>query len=272
MSTRPTLLCVHAHPDDEALFTAGISSHYAEQGFRVVLVTCTDGRLGIDYAGRSGEHPDHDADDTSRRRSEELTRAAALVGFDTCISLGFHDSGMAGWSPALPAEAFVQCDVAATASNLARIIDDVNATVVVTYDENGYYGHPDHIMANRVTRAAVEASRTAQRLFYVVTPQRTVTEFLRRASAENLSMPAWITSALPPIADDAISTTMDVAHFARRKQEAIATHASQTDNQDLVAMDPTLFQLLFGTEYYHYAWRRNPADIACSADLFGGKS
>jgi LmbE family N-acetylglucosaminyl deacetylase len=270
MTSRPTLLCVHAHPDDEALFTAGITSYYAEQGYRVVLVTCTNGQFGIDDQGRGGADVGHNPLITRATRAQELVYAAALVGFERCLTLGFSDSGMRGWPQNDLPDAFINCDVEATAQLLADVIDELDAAVVVTYDENGYYGHPDHVMANVVTRRAVQKSARAQRLFYPVTPRSVLQEFLPRARAAQLRLPAWVIDAVPDIADEDVHVTMDVSRFSARKQEAIALHASQIDNADLVTMDPELFALLFGTEYYQFAWRRDDQLVACSENLFGG--
>jgi len=265
-----TLLCVHAHPDDESLFTAGITSHYAEQGVRVVLVTCTLGQLGIDDAGRAGADEGHDALSTRATRAGELQRAATLVGVARQITLGFHDSGMTGWATNADPDAFMNADVESTARVIADIIDQEHATVVVTYDENGFYGHPDHVMANVVTRRAVELSTSAQRLFYPVVPRGVLHSFIERARSQGVYLPAWVQDAVADIADETVASVMDVSRFSSRKQRAIATHASQTDNADLVTMDPQLFALIFGTEYYQLGWRRDNSSLACGEDLFGG--
>ncbi len=266
----PTLLCVHAHPDDEALFSAGVTAHYAERGVRNVLVTCTLGQLGIDDQGRSGAEPGHDAVVTSATRAGELQRAGALVGFARQLTLGFKDSGMKGWSANQDPDDLINADVEATARIVADIIDAENATVVITYDENGFYGHPDHVMANTVTRRAVQLSRSAQRLFYPIVPRGVLSAFVTRARAENVFLPAWVTDAVADIPDDSVTSVMDVSRFSELKQRAIATHASQSDNADLVTMEAALFALLFGTEYYQLGWRRDTASLACGDDLFGG--
>ena len=77
MTSAPTLLCVHAHPDDEAIFTAGVTSHYGDLGYRVVLITCTNGQLGFDANGRPGSDPLHDVEATRATRAGELQHAAA---------------------------------------------------------------------------------------------------------------------------------------------------------------------------------------------------
>ena len=156
MTVAPTLVCVHAHPDDEALFTAGVTAHYADLGYRVVLITCTNGQLGLDDHGRPGSDPLHDIEVTRATRAGELQRAAVVAGFSRVVTLGYDDSGMKGWAQNDSSEAFVNADASAVARTIAAVLDEENASVVVTYDENGFYGHPDHVMANVVTRAALE--------------------------------------------------------------------------------------------------------------------
>src|ERR1019366_4395949 len=193
--TTATLLCVHAHPDDESLFTAGVTSHYAERGVRNVLITCTTGQLGIDDHGRAGGDPGHDAAVTRATRAGELMRAGELVGFERQLTLGFKDSGMMGWLANQDPGAFMNADVEATARIIADVIDQENASVVVTYDDNGFYGHPDHVMAHVVTRRAVELSASAQRLFYPVVPGSVLSSFVAQARAQDVVLPAWVQDA-----------------------------------------------------------------------------
>ncbi|HVB70676.1 MAG TPA: PIG-L family deacetylase [Acidimicrobiales bacterium] len=268
MTSAPTLVCVHAHPDDEALFTAGITAHYAARGGRVVLITCTNGQLGIDGAGRPGSHPDHDVVATRATRAAELLRAAELVGYSRVVTLGFDDSGLPGWAQNTRASAFVHADPDAVARTLAALFDEVGATVVVTYDENGFYGHPDHIMANTVTRRAIELSSSVERLYYPVAPKRVLESFIPLAKQRGVFMPVWVMKGIG-VDDDVVATTMDVAQHAGLKQRAMATHASQVDNADLVTMDEELFSMLFGVEYYQRAWSRNSV-TGDEHDLFGG--
>ena len=269
VTLRPTLVCVHAHPDDESIFTAGISSFYAASGYRVVLVTCTNGQLGFDDQGRAGSHPDHDSVVTRALRAGELQRAAALVGYERVVSLGYDDSGMSGWPQNQNPRAFMNVDVGAVARTLATLFDEVGAAVVVTYDENGFYGHPDHIMANVVTQLALTMAEAPERLYYVVVPRSVLSRFVPDAQEQGVFLPQWVTEANLGTPDELVAVTMDVALYAGRKQAAIAAHASQIDNADLVTMDPMLFTLLFGTEYYRRAWSRR-ATLGDATDLFGG--
>ena len=269
MASPPTLLCVHAHPDDEALFTAGVTSHYADLGYRVVLVTCTNGQLGIDDHARPGSDPLHDVEVTRATRAAELQRAAIVAGFSRVLTLGYDDSGMKGWPQNDRPQAFMNADVAAVARTLASVMDEEQASVVVTYDENGFYGHPDHVMANVVTRAAIDLATSPRRLYYPVAPKGVLETFVEGARAKGVFLPAWILDAGHTVSDDSVSTTMDVRDVAARKHRAIATHASQVDNADLVTMDEELFTLLFGVEYYQRAWSRDVTS-GDETDLFGG--
>jgi LmbE family N-acetylglucosaminyl deacetylase len=269
MANSKTLVCVHAHPDDEAIFTAGISSHYAALGYDVVLVTCTNGRLGFDAEHRAGDVVHHDDLETIATRSSELQRSATLVGFSRVVTLGFDDSGMVGWPQNKNPRAFMNCDVDGVAKTLAALLDEVNAQVVVTYDENGFYGHPDHIMANVVTRRALDFAQSPERLYYPVVPRGAIQDFVVRAQQQGFTLPAFILEADFGIPDELLATTMDVHEYVATKQEALRTHGSQSDNADLIVMEPDLFALMFGTEWFQRAWSRNDAN-GDATDLFGG--
>ncbi len=269
VTVAPSLVCVHAHPDDEALFTAGVTSHYGDLGYRVVLITCTNGQLGLDDHGRPGSDPHHDLEVTRATRAAELQRAAVVAGYSRVVTLGYDDSGMTGWAQNDSPDAFMNADVGCVARTLAAVMDEEDASVVVTYDENGFYGHPDHVMANVVTRAALDLALSPQRLYYPVVPKAVLEEFVAEATAHGVYLPAWILNAEYTVYDDTVSTTMDVRALATRKHQAIATHASQVDNADLVTMDEELFTLLFGIEYYQRAWSRGVTS-GDETDLFGG--
>jgi LmbE family N-acetylglucosaminyl deacetylase len=269
MVDAPTLVCVHAHPDDEALFTAGVSLHYAKMGYRVVLVTCTNGQLGFDDQALPGSDPKHHDELTRSVRAGELQRAASMLGFSRVVTLGFDDSGMKGWAQNESPHAFMNIDVDATARTLAALFDEVGASVIVTYDENGFYGHPDHVMANVVTRRAIEFATSPLRLYYPVVPTKVLTEFVDEAKAKGVLLPAWVTNAGLNVPDELVATTIDVRNYTTVKQLAIAAHASQIDNEDLVNMGEEMFEFLFGTEYYQRAWSRVPTTDD-ETDLFGG--
>ncbi|MGH3733866.1 MAG: PIG-L family deacetylase [Acidimicrobiales bacterium] len=269
MSSRATLVCVHAHPDDEAFFGAGATARYSALGHRVVLITCTNGQFGYDAAGRSGDQAHHDDLQTTATRSSELRRSAAALGIARVVTLGYDDSGMMGWPQNKSSEAFMNADVDAVARTIASIMDEEDAIVVVTYDEHGFYGHPDHIQTNVVTRRAVELSSTVERLYYTVVPEDIITSLREQATAQGLSMPAWMLDASLHVHDDLVATALDVSDHLGTQHDAMAAHATQIDNEDLVEMNHDLFSLLFSTEYYQRAWSRHVTH-GDQTDLMGG--
>jgi LmbE family N-acetylglucosaminyl deacetylase len=264
-----SLVFIHAHPDDEALFTAGTARHYSDLGWRVVLITCTDGRLGLDERVRAGNDPRHNARAVAVTRAGELAASVALLGISRHVTLGYRDSGLADWPQASDDGTFVNTDTVAVARTIAAILDEERAVTVVTYDENGYYGHPDHIKAHEVTRAAIEMSATVDRLYYPVTPRATLEEFTVAAEAAGVSLPLWVLDAGRGTEADEVAVTVDATDLADVKRASIAAHASQVDNADLVTMDDALFRLLFGHEHYRLGWSRS-GDAGASHDLMGG--
>ncbi|MFY9782625.1 MAG: PIG-L family deacetylase [Acidimicrobiales bacterium] len=269
MTSLATLVLVHAHPDDEAFFGGGAVAHYAALGHRVVLITCTSGQLGFDAAGRAGNEKDHDSLQTKITRAGELQHGAAVLGFARVVTLGYDDSGMMGWPENENPDAFMNVNADNVARTVASILDEEDAKVVVTYDEKGFYGHPDHIEANVVTRRAVELSSSVERLYYSIIPEGDLKKVVADAEALGLSMPAWVLEAEVYVADDLVATTLDVSQYVRVKHDSMAAHASQVDNEDLVEMNDELFSLLFSTEYYQRAWSRHETS-GDGTDLTGG--
>src|ERR671934_339214 len=145
-----TLLAVHAHPDDEVICMGGTSARYAAEGLRTALVCCTRGEEGriLDPALDPAEARPR----LGAIREGELRAACGILGIAKVHMLGYRDSG-------LPANAsphnFGHADPAAAAERLAALVRALRPHVVVTYDEHGGYGHPDHAMAHRVTRLAI---------------------------------------------------------------------------------------------------------------------
>lgn len=181
------LLFVHAHPDDETLATGVALAHHARQGHEVHVLTCTLGEEG-EVIPPELAHLASDRDDTlGPWRREELRRAMATLGVQHRV-LGedpergvlsrWRDSGMAGTPTAANPAAFVNADLDEAARMAADVIGELRPAVVVTYDEHGGYGHPDHIQTHRVTRAAVAGLPATDRpaLYAVLTPRSWVLE------------------------------------------------------------------------------------------------
>lgn len=263
-----TLVAVHAHPDDEAIFTAGATLWAKAQGHRTVLITCTNGRLGIDPHGRGGDNPDHDPEATRATRAQELVEAAQEAGIDRLITLEYDDSGMAGWSNSDAHSVFTAQPVSSVAERIAAYLREEDARVVVTYDPQGFYGHPDHIMTHRATMEAVLLAPSVRSVYYPVLPSRTVEVARALTSSQGISIPAWVRDA-QGVADEDIDVTLPTAQYSGAKQRTIARHGSQIDNAEIVGLEPLLFESLFGTEYYQRGWSRGEVTGAQN-DLFGG--
>lgn len=146
----PTLLCVHPHPDDEAIACGGLLAASAARGFRTHVVTCTGGEVGENQAGI-----DLGAEDMATHRRREMADAIAALGVDGHTWLGYRDSGMVGTPENDHPDAFVQADLYEAAARLAVVIRELRPHVVISDDEHGTYGHPDHIAAHRVTQRAL---------------------------------------------------------------------------------------------------------------------
>src|SRR5215472_10935022 len=161
-----TLMAVHAHPDDEAIGTGGILARYAGEGVRTVLVTCTNGELGDAPGGLKPGDPGHDEKVVVPVRRSELEASCKVLGVSHLELLGYHDSGMEGWPQNDAPGSFWRTPVPEAAARLAELMRTYQPQVVVTYDENGFYGHPDHIQANRITHAALEQWGEPAKLYY----------------------------------------------------------------------------------------------------------
>ncbi len=161
MPETPRLLFVHAHPDDESLGTGATIAHYTARGADVLVVTCTLGEEGEVIGDRWAELAVDRADQLGGYRIGELTAALQALGVSEPRYLGgagrWRDSGMSG-TPPRHRQRFIDADERETVGALVAIIREQRPHVVVTYDPNGGYGHPDHVHAHRVTTAAVAAA------------------------------------------------------------------------------------------------------------------
>ena len=138
-----TLMTVHAHPDDESIGTGGVLARYADEGIRTVLVTCTGGEVG-----EIGDPTLATPDNLAEIREQELRAACAILGVGHLELLGYRDSGMAGTDDNEHPDAFARADLDVAIRRLVALVRRFRPQVLVTYDENGLYGHPDHVHAN----------------------------------------------------------------------------------------------------------------------------
>jgi LmbE family N-acetylglucosaminyl deacetylase len=242
-----TLVCFHAHPDDEAISMGGTMARAAADGHRVVLVLATQGELGevADGVLRPGET-------LGERRVAETRAAARILGVDRVEFLGYRDSGMMGEPTNDDADAFWQADVGEVAERLATLLVDERADVLTCYDDHGTYGHPDHIQVHRVGRRA-GAIADVPRL-YEATLNRTLIQqqLAERADLypeDEMPDPAEMETFGTP--DELITTAVDVTAVIDQKRRAMAAHASQIGEESFfLSLPDSEFTAAFGTEWF----------------------
>jgi N-acetyl-1-D-myo-inositol-2-amino-2-deoxy-alpha-D-glucopyranoside deacetylase len=258
-----SILFVHAHPDDESINNGATMARYAAEGARVTLVTCTRGEYGevippelahlaADREDRLGEH-----------RAGELRDAMKELGVADHRFLGepgeYHDSGMMGTEGNERPDAFWRADVDAAAARLAAVIREVRPRILVTYNEIGGYGHPDHIQAHRVALRAADlvAGTGAQpaRVFYNVLPRSVAAAGLESVRAAGGATPFTAPASVDELAeaepDEAVTAVVGAEGFLEAKAAAMRAHATQIAvAEPFYALSNGLGFPLRGTEYY----------------------
>lgn len=297
------LLLVHAHPDDESIGQGATMARYVSEGIGVTLVTCTGGEMG-EILVPELEHMAADRDDTlADQRRLELDNAMKELGVTDHRYLGgfqtYRDSGMK-WHEdghAIPADtihenAFWHADLTEAAAHLVAVIREVRPQVMVTYDEFGGYGHPDHIQAHRVaTYAAALAAVPSYRqdlgeahdiakIYWGAMSESRMRAGLRmlRDSGDTTTFEGMDPDGpLPPFitADENLSAVVDGTAFIDQKMAALAAHATQiTTDGPFFAMSNNLGATAWGLEFYRIAkGSRGPVDDdGLETDLFAGLS
>jgi LmbE family N-acetylglucosaminyl deacetylase len=267
-------MTVHAHPDDEATSTGGVLARYAADGITTVLVTCTDGRCGDAPGGVKPGEPGHDPAAVVAMRRDELEASCAALKVTHLELLGYADSGMMGWPTNVAPGSFWTTPVAEAAQRLAELIRHYQPDVVVTYDENGFYGHPDHIQAHRVTMAAVALTGSPAKVYWSTAPRSKMEEFgqvMREFGVEWQEPDASSADPGPQIGlpDDEITTWVDTSMFGAQKFDALAAHASQGENIFFLRMGKERFTELMGLETFVRVHDSTGAALP-EDDLFAG--
>ena len=287
------LLLVHAHPDDETIGTGAVMAKYVSEGALVTLVTCTLGEEGEVLVPELA-HLAADRDDAlGPHRAEELANAMEALRVTDSRFLGgpgrWRDSGMMGTPANDRPDCFWRADLAEAVHALVAVVREVRPQVVVTYDENGGYGHPDHVQAHRVTVAAFDAAADpayapelgepwqAGKLYWTAIPKSVLqagidmlkesgqTDFFGVDSADDLPF------GNP---DEQVTTEVDASDQLEAKVAAMRAHHTQ------IAVDGPFFALsngvgqrAFGIEHFVLArGERGPADgpQGRESDLFAG--
>lgn len=242
MDTPSTVAFLHAHPDDEAIFTGGTMALLAERGHRVVLLVATSGELGVPRTG---------ANDLATEREQETIRCCRALGVDNIHFLGFADSGL----HAENTSGFVR-ETTQTVIDAAVAALEPHGTIdaLVSYDDHGIYGHPDHLQVHRCGRALQQHLEIAT--LYESTVDREYLHFVethvvveaglgerplgRGLAASNLGMPSLL-----------IDLTVDVSEALDNKREAMAAHESQLPaDAPAFALGQQNFTAVYGFEWY----------------------
>ena len=245
-----TAVFFHAHPHDEAIATGGTMAKAAASGHRVVLVHATRGEHGEVDEGFLA-----DGEELWQRRERETEDSARVLGVARGEFLGYVDSGMIGTPENEAPESFWQADLEEAAERLATILREESADVLTVYDDNGNYGHPDHIQVHRVGVRAAELAGV-ERVYESTVDRDYFRELFSRA--EELGMEP------PPNTDEAdaaefemgkpseqITTRVDVRDVLDKKRASMAAHASQiSETSFFLQMPPKAFEAAWGTEWY----------------------
>ncbi|MFK0043073.1 N-acetyl-1-D-myo-inositol-2-amino-2-deoxy-alpha-D-glucopyranoside deacetylase [Streptomyces sp. NPDC090741] len=287
------LLLVHAHPDDESINNGVTMAKYAAEGAHVTLVTCTLGEEGeVIPPGLAHLAPDRD-DTLGPHRIGELADAMAELGVTDHRFLGgpgrFRDSGMMGAEQNRRPGSFWSTDVDEAAAHLVQVIREVRPQVLVTYDPDGGYGHPDHIQAHRVAMRGAELAAEATyrrdlgepwrigKIYWNRVPRSVVEEGFARLKATGPKAPfpglASPDDVPGVVADDRVTAEIGADEaFVGAKAAAMRAHATQIAvDGSFFALSNDLAQPLFAREYYELVAGRPGAPAGeREHDLFAG--
>lgn len=284
MSKR-SVLFVHAHPDDEAIGTGATMARYAAEGARVTLVTCTLGEEGEIHVPALAGLAAAEADQLGGYRIAELARACAALGVTDHRFLGgagrYRDSGMMGLPTNDHPRCFWRADVDAAAAELVEVFREVRPQVLVTYDDNGFYGHPDHIQAHRVAMRAAELAAAEgiapAKVYWTGIPKSVIEAGIGqfREAADNPFAGIEHADDFPfGTPDSEITTRVDATEHAEAKVASLRAHATQIpDTSWLYSIAGGFGSEFMGVEYYILvSGERGPANGPNSweDDLFAG--
>lgn len=295
------MLVVHAHPDDESITTGATMAAYAAAGVAITLVTCTRGERGEILVPELAELGDGTGEALARHREGELAAALAELGVVDHRFLGrdgrrYRDSGMV-WSGdgrravapnAVEPGSLWAADLRDAADDLIPVIREVRPHVVITYDDNGGYGHPDHIQTHRITTYAVDLAAVpgyrqdlgpvwdVPKLYWIAMPRSVVARGMEAmeelgSSFTRLGSPDDLGHVTP---DEIVTAVVDGSAYVERKAAAMRAHATQiVVESPFFALSDGVGQGIWGHEYYRLArGRLGPVDPETEreADLFAG--
>jgi LmbE family N-acetylglucosaminyl deacetylase len=275
MSTK-RLLGVFAHPDDEGLIS-GALLQYSTSGVETGLICATRGEVG-EISDPILATPEN----LGQVREQELRAATNLLGVGNLWFLGYRDSGMAGTPENQDPHAFVQASAAEAVGKLVAIIRQFRPQVMITFDETGGYGHPDHIAIYRCTTSAFYAAadgvvypelgpgHSVSKMYYASFARRQILIMLDWMQEQNYQ---GFFRDLDPntlgLSDNQISVVLDVERWQETKMQALSMHRTQMNPNTLLSRIPAELQRKWrSTEYYQLATSRVGPDLVGENDLF----
>jgi N-acetyl-1-D-myo-inositol-2-amino-2-deoxy-alpha-D-glucopyranoside deacetylase len=276
------LLLVHAHPDDESINNGATMAKYVAEGVHVTLVTCTRGEEGEILIPELAHLASTAEDGLAKVREGELRQAMSELGVTDHRFLGapdriFRDSGMMGTDPNKRKDVFWQANLDEAAGYLLPIIEETKPQVLITYDEFGGYGHPDHIQAHRVAmRAAELASWKISKIYWNIMPISVIEEGIREMKAMGSDFFGVEKAEDLPFAkpDELVTTHINGEKFVDKKVAALKAHATQISvDGPLFALSNNLGNKVFGDEYYTLVRGEKAAPFderGRETDLFAG--
>ena len=253
------ILLVHAHPDDETINNGATMALYADRGAQVTLVTCTRGEEGEILVPGLSHLASTQQDLLGLHRETELADAMKALGITDYRFLGspttkFRDSGMMGTDPNNRPDVFWQADLDAAATILVDVIEEVKPHILITYDEIGGYGHPDHIQAHRVAMRACELSTwQIQKIYWNTIPKSVIAQGMEKMKEIGSDFFGAESIDDVPFAkdDEFVTTLINGSDYVESKMAAMKAHETQ------IALDGPFFALsnnlgmqIWGDEYY----------------------
>lgn len=258
------LLVVHAHPDDESINNGATMAKYVAEGGQVTLVTCTRGEEGEVLVPELSHLAATDHDKLGEHRVTELAEAMSILGVKDHRFLGhYRDSGMMGTEPNERPDCFWKADLDEAAGKLVEIIREVKPQVMITYDEFGGYGHPDHIKAHQVAMRAAELATVAtfgsgtpwniEKIYWNVMPRSVVEEGM--AKMKEIGSDFFGSDNIDDIPfvkpDEVVTTLIDGQKYIDQKMAALKAHKTQISvDGPFFALSNNLGNQIWGYEYY----------------------
>jgi N-acetyl-1-D-myo-inositol-2-amino-2-deoxy-alpha-D-glucopyranoside deacetylase len=253
------ILLVHAHPDDETINNGATMALYADRGAQVTLVTCTRGEEGEVLVPALSHLASTEQDQLGAHREIELADAMKSLGISDYRFLGapstkFRDSGMMGTEPNNRPDVFWQADLDSAAKILVEVIEEIKPHILITYDEIGGYGHPDHIKAHLVAMRAAELSDwQIQKIYWNTMPKSVLAEGISKM--KEIGSDFFGAESVDDLAfakdDEFVTTLIDGSKYVDAKMAAMKAHETQISlDGPFFALSNNLGLQIWGDEYY----------------------